>query len=574
MTDNIQKIPHKALVKGRKLGEGGFGIVFEGKWKEQDVAIKALKMTMLSPEEKEEFTREARAMARLNHPQIIKLHGICIEPGHYALVIALMPKGDLYNLLRNKQNTLLWNTRWELAIDIGAGLAYLHQMKILHRDLKSLNILLDHNLKAKITDFGLAKIRLHSQSIYTKNVAGSIPWMAPELFKRGGKIKVSEAADIYAYGMVLWEIASRKIPFSDAVNPNVIPTWVMNGERENIPNDCPNSYAKVIQLCWKGAPEDRPTATSALQQLRLGQEQGSGDYKNGNEFYQTGLYTKALPFFQLAAKAAYYPAYIRLHHLYQKKEVMNLKNFGEPGIDTWTDKAEKVIAWFQQEAKKGGAEAQFNLGYCHAHGIGIDKSEAQAITFYTIAAEQGLPHAQYELALCYDHGKGTKTNPSKAATYYKMAADAGHISAQFNLGYSYMHGEGVKQDYVLGAKYYKMAANQGDADAQYNLGLCFDSGLGVGFNRGAAFKYYKLAADQGHANAQYNTGFGYEHGQGVNANLSKAKEYFIKAGEQGLYKAALKAKEIEKIIESRYSNVTKLMPPDEESESRGGCTVM
>ncbi len=106
------------------------------------------------------------------------------------MVMEYLPKGSLYQVLHDSKETLPWNPiRWDIAIDVGKGLSYLHSQNIVHRDLKSLNVLLDDQYRAKITDFGLAKIKLETNSTTTKTKQGmgTTRWRAPELFKRGAK---------------------------------------------------------------------------------------------------------------------------------------------------------------------------------------------------------------------------------------------------------------------------------------------------------------------------------------------------------------------------------------------------
>ncbi len=134
---------------------------------------------------------------------------------------------------------------------MGKGLSYLHLQKIIHRDLKSLNVLLDNQYHAKITDFGLAKIKLESNSTSTKTKQGmgTTRWRAPELFKRN--VSPNVASDVYSYGMVLWEIASRQLPFSDASDDVTVMGWIKDGEQEKLPTDCPESYGSLVQAVGK-----------------------------------------------------------------------------------------------------------------------------------------------------------------------------------------------------------------------------------------------------------------------------------------------------------------------------------
>lgn len=264
MTDLLKIIPHKHIKYGDKIGGGGFGIVFKGQWEQRQVAIKALYAHNLPGEGEQSLVQEARVMSKLKHKNVVRFYGICKEPGHYAILMGLMPRGDLHTLLNDKDQKLPWTQRWKFAIGIGSGLSYLHANKVLHRDLKSPNILLDHNLNAKITDFGLSKIKATGKT-YTYSEGGTPSWMAPELLKKDEK--KTKATDMYAFGMVLWEIAARKEPFAE-YDANRVMVFIFQGETEDIPKDCPKPYASLIESCWEKKPEERPTAAKALELLQ------------------------------------------------------------------------------------------------------------------------------------------------------------------------------------------------------------------------------------------------------------------------------------------------------------------
>jgi serine/threonine protein kinase len=259
-------VPASALTLVKLLGEGAYGSVYEGLWNDQAVAIKRLKAQHLTEKAIEELRQEAQIMFQLGveSKYIVPLKKICLEAPHYSLVMELMPKGSLYHLLHNGQD-LPWAIRFQIALDAAWGLKDLHGYSILHRDLKSLNILLDDRLRAKLADFGLAKVKQEtsSQSTIAK---GTVLWMAPELFKR--KAEVTEAADIWSLGMVLWELASREIPFKDAQNQLQAMGWIKDGEKEEIPSDCPAELKPIIESCWDLMPSQRPTVIQVVERLK------------------------------------------------------------------------------------------------------------------------------------------------------------------------------------------------------------------------------------------------------------------------------------------------------------------
>ncbi|MES2217099.1 MAG: protein kinase [Pseudomonadota bacterium] len=258
------QIPFNDLTIGKELGRGGFGIVYQGTWRYNPVAIKQL-LSKPSNDAIAEFTAEAQIMARLRSPNIVQFYGYFLGNPQYGIVMEYMSKGSLYHVLHSREN-LSWETRYKILCDMARGLAFLHAEDILHRDLKSLNVLLDEHMRAKLSDFGLAKIKteMRTTSSNEKSV-GTIAWMAPELFQR--KATCTKKSDIYSLGFTFWEVASRKIPFAEAANPAVIPTWIERGEREEIPLDCPPKLASLIKRCWEQDAKKRPSAEEVVQSL-------------------------------------------------------------------------------------------------------------------------------------------------------------------------------------------------------------------------------------------------------------------------------------------------------------------
>jgi serine/threonine protein kinase len=265
-------IPYSHLTFGRKLGNGGFGEVFLGEWRHTEVAIKKLRMKDMSPETLAAFKNEAGIMARLNSPHTVRLYGITLSP-EYTLVMEYLPKGSLYDVL-STEKALPWSTRSQIALDMSIGLAFLHTENILHQDLKSLNVLLDNQYRAKLADFGLSKIKLESSRTTSVSVqsVGTLPWKAPELLERGPKYNA--ACDMYSLGMTLWELSSGKLPFADAQDNGQIMAWVLRGLQETIPPETPEDLKATIQACWSLVPTRRPTATQVVSALKTGGKAG------------------------------------------------------------------------------------------------------------------------------------------------------------------------------------------------------------------------------------------------------------------------------------------------------------
>jgi serine/threonine protein kinase len=258
---DIPLIDWRDLTQGRLIGRGGFGDVYEGQWKGQDVAIKKLHMHALpNAAVKRDFDAEVRVMWSSQYPRILRLYGVT-EAGNCAMVMERMQR-SLHDLIHSEEE-IPEGKRVQIAIDIAQGLASLHEQNIVHRDLKSQNILLGKGDRGKISDFGLAKIRVHTKST-TKlgGASGTVRWGAPEVL--GLKPQATPASDMYSYGMILWEILTRKIPFSEQSDDSIVRAAVRDGEREDIPEECGPVWQGVIKGCWEQDPGKRPTASEVL----------------------------------------------------------------------------------------------------------------------------------------------------------------------------------------------------------------------------------------------------------------------------------------------------------------------
>lgn len=260
VSSSLPLIHSQDIECGHQLGRGGFGEVYEAFWQGTRVAVKKL-LGQLTAELLAEFKSETEVHGGLRHPNIIALYGVCLESMKYAMVLEFMANGSLYDVLRGSMS-LPWSTKLRLAIDAASGLQYLHSQNIIHRDLKSLNILVNEQMQAKIADFGLAKIKLTTNS--TTPGVGTPLWMAPELFDEGC---CNKTTDIYAISIVLWEIAARKLPY-EGKNQVQMLRYVERGGRETIPADAPASYATLIAKCWTQRASERPIIEEVAQELR------------------------------------------------------------------------------------------------------------------------------------------------------------------------------------------------------------------------------------------------------------------------------------------------------------------
>ncbi|XP_062115768.1 probable LRR receptor-like serine/threonine-protein kinase At1g56140 [Humulus lupulus] len=198
-----------------KLGEGGFGPVYKGTLEDgRVVAVKQLSVT--SHQGKSQFVAEIATISAVQHRNLVKLYGCCIEGDKRLLVYEYLENKSLDQALFGKHSLKLdWSTRFDICMGVARGLTYLHEesrLRIVHRDVKASNILLDYNLIPKISDFGLAKLYDDKQTHISTRVAGTIGYLAPEYAMRG---HLTEKTDIFAFGVVALELVSGR-PNSDS----------------------------------------------------------------------------------------------------------------------------------------------------------------------------------------------------------------------------------------------------------------------------------------------------------------------------------------------------------------------
>ncbi|XP_064971913.1 receptor-like serine/threonine-protein kinase SD1-8 isoform X2 [Musa acuminata AAA Group] len=267
-----------------KLGEGGFGPVYKGKLEdEQEIAVKRLSKT--SVQGIDEFMNEVVLIAKLQHRNLVRLLGCCIQGEERMLIYEYMPNGSLDSFLFDKAKGWLlnWPTRYSIIVGISRGLLYLHQdsrLRIIHRDLKASNILLDMHMNPKISDFGMARIFGGDESeVNTKRVVGTYGYMSPEYAMDG---IFSVKSDVFSFGVLVLEIISGKKNrgiYDSSRSLNLLGyTWSLWREGkgpdlvdEAIGDSYPKAEVlrclKVGLLCVQERPEDRPTMSSVLLML-------------------------------------------------------------------------------------------------------------------------------------------------------------------------------------------------------------------------------------------------------------------------------------------------------------------
>ena len=246
---------------GQKLGEGQFGVVFKGKWHGKAVAVKQFKAGVMGGDKAmAEFEAEVSNMATIPfHENLVQLHGVTtLENGDMAAVVEFCANGALVTALYGEKARAGWtlNQLQHLAHGAACGLAHLHRLDVVHRDIAARNVLLTRHDDAKIADFGMARlVPAHVREAQTASLVGPIKWMAPEQIERRA---YSKASDVFSFGVLLFEIFEREAPWSGLSNVDVAHR-VRSGERMDVATPrIPRAIGALVIECWAAMPMQRP----------------------------------------------------------------------------------------------------------------------------------------------------------------------------------------------------------------------------------------------------------------------------------------------------------------------------
>lgn len=263
------EIPWEHLVIGERIGLGSYGEVYRADWNGTEVAVKKFLDQDFSGDALDEFRREVRIMRRLRHDNVVTFMGAVTRPPNLSIVTEFLPRGSLYRIIHRRNCQIDEKRRIKMALDVAEGMNCLHLSTptIVHRDLKSPNLLVDNNWNVKVCDFGLSRLK-HNTFLSSKSTAGTPEWMAPEVLRNELS---SEKCDIYSFGVILWELATLKMPWSGMNPMQVVGAVGFQNRRLEISKDIDPLVASIISHCWLTDPTKRPSfgeLTEALKQLQ------------------------------------------------------------------------------------------------------------------------------------------------------------------------------------------------------------------------------------------------------------------------------------------------------------------
>ena len=282
------------LELAEKVGGGGTAEVWLARWAGAQVAVKILtRMDSFqgdSPEacrDRAAFGKELTLLSNLRHPQVVSFIGASspewsVTPlNKYCIISEFMPGGSLFDRIHGRGGGGGGGARWPgsvdarqlhgIARDTACGMAFLHSKGFIHRDLKSRNLLTDNatTFRVKVADFGLSRLRKSTMEDPSSTLSGTPAWMAPELM-RGAKY--GPAVDVYAFGMVLFEIVSGEVPFEARYERDIHPARIVfdvvkNSLRPKLPLHVGGPLTRLVERCWAQNAQDRPTFVEILAEL-------------------------------------------------------------------------------------------------------------------------------------------------------------------------------------------------------------------------------------------------------------------------------------------------------------------
>lgn len=271
--DDKWLIDPKLLFVGPKIGEGAHAKVYEGKYKEQNVAIKIIQLGD-TPEERAKqegrFAREITLLSRVQHKNLVKFIGACKE-SMMVVVTELLVGGSLRKYMMSlRPKRIDMRVALAFALDIAQVMECLHGNGIIHRDLKPDNLLLTADQKkVKLADFGLAREETLTEMMTAET--GTYRWMAPELYstvtlRRGEKKHYDNKVDVYSFSIVLWELLTNRMPFEGMSNLQAAYAAAFKNVRPSVEN-LPEELVFILQCCWAEDPNLRPNFTQIVRML-------------------------------------------------------------------------------------------------------------------------------------------------------------------------------------------------------------------------------------------------------------------------------------------------------------------
>ncbi|KAG0267891.1 hypothetical protein DFQ27_007968 [Actinomortierella ambigua] len=528
---------------GEFIGAGTYGVVFRCRYNTRKAAIKKFRLHQHTTDQAKIIEQEISLLKHLRYRHIIQYYGVYHQDNKISLVTDFAEGGSLRQAIEDSR-VAGWHTKSRIAQEIADGLTYIHHEGIIHRDLRSDNVLLSGLMEVKLCDFGLAVVKTSSGGHSTEVMRGTFRWLAPELVV-AKRPRYSNKSDMYALGMVMWEMAAMcTVPFKAMSNNLAVAQAVHGGQREQLPKETPVIYQHWVDLCWKQDPSERPDAHEMIivdDALSRGQGTdlaGTSWPALAHDIHELSIIPEMSPVVTPApAEATAVQPRMEFVSL-SRKAVLNdvdaqvsLAEMYETGNGGVPKDNEKAFTWYLRAAQLGNLDAMDRVSDMYAEGRGTEQSDDEAARWNKQATEQRTSKQNGGVHIASNGALQSAEQDPDDKSWFLTTSRKRLAAMKSSLG-SVMNVRDTNQDRVQ-ARAEIQAAEGGDARAQFNIGLMYETGRVVEQSDIEAFRWYTKAASQGNSNAQFNLGWMYKIGQGVEQSDVEAAKWFTKAARQG-----------------------------------------
>lgn len=528
---------------------------------------------------RKEFDMEVKVLAKYHHPGIVPFIGFYEREKGY-IFIELAENGSLSDFIErnNKQKVSMLDDTGKLIISYGiaAALEFLHSFGVFHRDLKTLNILLDDKLQPLITDFGLAKEIAKGMSIYNSISNSTTMFMSPE-FQIDAENAIPQYIDVYSYAITLYWLITGLHPFPDKKTPYLIGKMIIGGERPFIPDNTPSSYTNLIKKCWEQNPYDRPTFTEICDELESDVfYNDSIDKKRFNDYLKIIKPKRPTPVTSAAATSPITKLQppIDVHtNVNPLKKARSKPQIDEdleevnisPQPPTPIGEDESPLMKLEKEAQSNYSTKLALANALFRGDFGPPDYEKAKDYFLSVANNKSHPELvndgeygygrcliklnQYQTAAKYllnhsiMHGNREacylvaemiynnqieEKNMQKMAQLYERAAESGHKDAIIRYSSLLLEGKKIGRNLQKANKFIKKGSECGIPEMMYKWALQLEAGSGVAKNIEQAMFLMSQASEFGCIEAQFDYGMHLLNGVNVERDLTSSL-YFLKA---------------------------------------------
>lgn len=441
---------------GKKIGEGTFGTVYIAKNVESKKKYAAklvnIEQNVFDGREQMLFLRESLILHKLDHPSIVKFIGINFksfsddEKLQPTIITEYLRQESLRDIL-NKERENESEREWSLTkkyinlLGISDAMRYLHEEGIVHRDLKPENILVDSNFYPRVCDFGLSKCFPESLTKSMEMIMSGdfgTPLYSPPEILRGEEI-YDQTVDVYAFGMIAYEIVTGEQPFSELgkISSAIFSNKVNDGYRPKFKQSVPYKMQRLISRCWSRRKSERPTFEEIFNELSndktyfnekldeneieeyLSQLNKSKERIIKNKSENKNRKEKEKEEEKLKAEVEKFK--IKLSEYQEEHDSLCSSNemFHESIYSLLgpKEKRNKAIKLLKISSEQGNRYASFIIGYLYETGFGVERNISESFKYYNISSKQGNPKGIFRVGRCYDHGIGVKQDFKKAKEY-------------------------------------------------------------------------------------------------------------------------------------------------------------